>query len=132
MESYNEPQMTQTSSYEFSSTEERLIGDLAGNMKFVSYFLIIISFFQIFAGILRIAFIEGISIIITGIINLIIGFWTSQAASSFRLVAKTKGHDIGNLMNALKQLKKLYALQYWLLIIALVIFAIFALIALFT
>lgn len=40
MESYNnEPQISQAASYEFNTTEEKLIGDLAGKMKFVSYFL---------------------------------------------------------------------------------------------
>ena len=133
MESYNnEPQMTQTTSYEFSSTEERLIEDLAKKMKFVSYFLIAIGVLQLFSGVLRITIVEGISIIINGIINLAIGLFTYQAATSFALVAKTRGHDIQNLMDGLKQLKKLYGLQYWLLIVAIVIFVIFAMITLFT
>lgn len=132
-ESYNnDPRGIQTPNYEFSSTEERLIGDLAGKMKFVSYFFIAIGILQIFAGLLRITVLEGISTIINGIIYLFIGWWTYRSGASFGLVAKTRGHDIENLMNALKQLKNLYALVYWLLIIAVVIFAIFAIISLFT
>ncbi|WP_013323712.1 hypothetical protein [Gloeothece verrucosa] len=135
MESYNnEPQISQAASYEFNTTEEKLIGDLAGKMKFVSYFFMAVGVVQAFAGILHLtsATLDPPSIIISGLINLAIGIWTYKAASSFSLVAKTRGHDLENLMDALKQLKKLYSLQYWLLIVALVIFGLFALINLFS
>ncbi|ACK73183.1 hypothetical protein PCC7424_4826 [Gloeothece citriformis PCC 7424] len=136
MESYNNaplnnPPIGEPPNYEFSSTQERLIGDLAGKMKFVSYFFIAVGIIQIIAGFLQITYVEGISSIINGIIYLFIGWWTYRSGSSFGSVAKTRGHDIENLMDALKQLKNLYTLLFWLLIIALVIFAIFAIVSLF-
>jgi uncharacterized membrane protein len=61
-----------------------------------------------------------IDAIISGIIILLIGFWTYTAASSFNRIVKTQGNDIENLMNALKELRKLYTLQFWLFIIVLI------------
>jgi hypothetical protein len=62
----------------------------------------------------------GISNIITGVVQIIIGVWTNKAASSFKLIVNTQGNDIENLMGALGELRKLYTLQYWLLILSLI------------
>ena len=62
----------------------------------------------------------GIVYIIAIVPQLLIGIWTTNAGSSFRQIVDTKGHDIPYLINALISLRKLYTLQYWLLIIALV------------
>jgi hypothetical protein len=53
---------------------------------------------------------------------LFIGIWSFQAAKSFRQIVDTKGNDMMHLMNALESLRKLYNLQFWLLIAGLVIF----------
>jgi hypothetical protein len=74
---------------------------------------------------------SGIGDIITGVVLTIIGIWTKKAASSFQLIVNTQGNDIENLMGALGELRKLYTLQYWLLIVALIFTAIALVIALF-
>jgi len=125
-----EPQPVTASSYEFTTTQERLIADLAGKMRFVSYFLIVVGVLQIILGLSRLVIAEGFGLVISGVVQLLIGMWTNRAASSFLQVAQTRGNDIDNLMEALKQLRRLYSLQYWLLIVALVIFAIVAAIGL--
>lgn len=89
-------------------------------MRFVSYFLIGLGVLLIVSGILSLRA-GGLNSIIQGIIQLIIGIWTAKAASSFQLIVKTQGSDIENLMNALGELRKLYTLQYWVLIIALIL-----------
>ena len=113
--------------YEFNNTQERLIKELAQKMRFVSFFLIAIGVLLIISGLIAIAQ-RGLSDLIYGIVQLLIGIWTNTAASSFAKIAATRGNDIENLMNALGELRKLYALQYWLFIVAL-IFVVIGLIA---
>ena len=112
--------------YEFNQSHNHLIKDLAQKMRFVSYFLIALGVLLIIGGIVSVR--SGlISGIINGVLQILIGFWTTKAASSFNLIADTQGNDIENLMIALEQLRKLYTLQYWLILIAL-IFIVIALI----
>ena len=106
--------------YEFNQSQNELILDLSNKMRFVSYFLIAGGVLAIIIGFL------GLSpdVIIQAVVDILIGLWTLKAASSFKLIVDTQGNDIVNLMGALGELRKLYRLQYWLLIIALVFLAI--------
>ena len=89
-------------------------------MRFVGYILIVLGVLAIVAAIVNFR-LGGFATIIQGIIQLILGIWTAKAATSFQLIVKTQGNDIENLMTALNELKKLYALQYWIFIIAIVL-----------
>lgn len=109
----------ESQSYEFTSTQDRLISELAKKMRFVSYVLIVIGALLIIGGLVNINQ-GGFGSVIYGIVQLLVGVWTNKAASSFRKIADTQGNDIGNLMDALAELRKLYTLQYWLFILALV------------
>ncbi|PSO95446.1 MAG: hypothetical protein BRC53_10710 [Cyanobacteria bacterium SW_6_48_11] len=123
----------QSGSYEFNSTQEKLVQALANKMRFVSFFLIAIGILRFITGIVTL--IRGaplINAIISGIIILLIGFWTYTAASSFNRIVKTQGNDIENLMNALKELRKLYTLQFWLFIIVLIAIIIAIIASIFT
>ncbi|PSO54232.1 MAG: hypothetical protein BRC40_06060 [Cyanobacteria bacterium QH_8_48_120] len=128
----------QSGSYEFNSTQEKLVQALANKMRFVSFFLIAIGILRFIIGI--VALIRGAPLIdtiisgaiISGIIILLIGFWTYTAASSFNRIVKTQGNDIENLMNALKELRKLYTLQFWLFIIVLIAIIIAIIASIFT
>jgi hypothetical protein len=53
----------------------------------------------------------------------IIGIWTKRAAVSFQRVVTTEGSDVTNLMAALGELKKLYTLQYWLILLVIALIA---------
>ena len=106
--------------YEFNNTQNQLIRQLAQKMRFVGYILLTLGVLVIVAGIVNFR-LGGFATIIQGIIQLIIGLWTAKAATSFQLIVKTQGNDIENLMTALGELRKLYALQYWIFIIALVL-----------
>jgi hypothetical protein len=105
--------------YEFSSSQNELITQLAEKMRFVAYFTIGLGVLIALGGLFTVLR-GGISNIITGVVQIIIGVWTNKAASSFKLIANTQGNDIENLMGALGELRKLYTLQYWLLIITLI------------
>jgi hypothetical protein len=100
--------------YEFKEDENRIIGQLASKMNFVGLFL--------FAnGILTVAIgvhpLFHVGPIITGALMCVVGLWTQRASSSFRNVVDTEGHDISHLMKALDDLRKLYSLQFWLVIL---------------
>lgn len=129
-----------SSGYEFSSSQNELIGDLAKKMNFVGILLIAVGIVGIITGIINIftalAAAEKTGIVLSnliqGIFSLLIGTWTRNAAKAFKQIVKTVGTDIENLMIALGELRKLYTLQYWLVIIALVFFVlilVFAIIA---
>jgi hypothetical protein len=105
--------------YEFSSSQNELITQLAEKMRFVAYFTIGLGVLVAIAGLFTLLR-GGISNIITGVVQIIIGVWTNKAASSFKLIVNTQGNDIENLMGALGELRKLYTLQYWLLILSLI------------
>jgi hypothetical protein len=112
--------------YEFSSSQNELIKQLADKMRFVGYFLMGAGVLAAISGLF--AFRNGgVGSIISGVVQVIIGVWTSKAASAFKLIVETQGNDIENLMGALGELRKLYALQYWALIIA-IVFAVVGLI----
>jgi hypothetical protein len=103
--------------YEFKASENRIIGQLAWKMNFVGLFLLA-------NGLLIIAI--GIGVfhagpIISGTLTCVVGLWTQRASVSFRSVVDTEGHDISHLMKALDDLRKLYSLQFWLVILGLVL-----------
>ncbi|MGD1701754.1 hypothetical protein [Dapis sp. BLCC M229] len=102
--------------YEFDGSQNELILDLSNKMRFVSYFLIAGGILAVIIGLLGL----NPGVIIQAVVDILIGVWTLKAASSFKLIVDTEGNDIVNLMGALGELRKLYRLQYWLLIIALV------------
>jgi len=106
--------------YEFDQSQNELILDLSNKMRFVSYFLILVGVLAGITGLLGL----NPGTIIQAVVQILIGVWTLKASSSFKLIVDTEGNDIVNLMGALGELRKLYRLQYWLLIIALVFMAI--------
>jgi hypothetical protein len=116
--------------YEFSSSQNGLIKDLAGKMRFVSFFLIGLGMLASIDGVAALTR-EGFGNIVLGVSQIIIGFWTQKAAFSFQRIVDTEGNDIENLMGALGELRKLYNLQYWLYIIALIFVAIALVVGIF-
>jgi hypothetical protein len=123
--------------YEFTNSQNELIGDLAKKMNFVGILMIASGVISVLAGIVTLftALSQGgfdFSSIINGVFLVLIGWWTRNAAQAFGRVVSTTGMDVENIMGALGELRKLYTLQYWLIIIVLIFLAItllFALIA---
>ncbi|MGK7921007.1 MAG: hypothetical protein AB4080_13465 [Trichodesmium sp.] len=113
--------------YEFDQSQNELILDLSNKMRFVCYFLIAGGVLSVVIGLLSLS--SNASAVIQGVVQILIGVWTLKASSSFKLIVDTEGNDIVNLMGALGELRKLYRLQYWLLIISLVFIAIALVIA---
>lgn len=119
--------------YEFNSRENELIRGLASKMNFVAILMIAGGILGILAGVIILVgrvsnSTQGpsldLSSLVQGIFLLVTGIWTRTAAIAFKQVVQTTGRDIENLMAALKELRKLYTLQYWLAIVLLVLLAI--------
>jgi hypothetical protein len=104
--------------YEFKPNENKIIGQLASKMHFVGLFLLAVGLLIIAIGV---AVVFHAGPIITGALACVVGLWTQRASASFKSVVQTEGKDISHLMDALDDLRKLYSLQYWLLILGLVL-----------
>lgn len=122
--------------YEFSEAENQTITTLANRMKWVGFFLLVIGGGM---GLVSIVILvksalesslelSALIFLLFALIFLLVGIWTSSAAKSFALIAATSGSDVGNLMDALTSLLKLYYLQFWLIIDSLIVAAIVSLI----
>lgn len=109
--------------YEFDAAQEVVVGELAGAMRFVGTASIVLAVIMWIIGIatMFMANPAGLAQIIQGVILVFVGAWTRTGAKWFQLVVDTKGNDIGNLMNALGELRRLYNLQKWMMILALVL-----------
>ncbi len=117
--------------YEFNESENSVFAEVATRMKAVGFFIVFFGFLNIiFCAFVLVQSKDfrlgapGIGGISQGLFFLLIGIWTRDAGSSFRQIVDSQGNDIRNLMDAMGSLKKLYTLQFWLLVIALVLVAI--------
>ncbi|MEK7669964.1 MAG: hypothetical protein AAB330_01860 [Bacteroidota bacterium] len=108
----------QASGFEFSDVQNDVISRLSSRMKFVGIFYIVVGA-MMGLGTVAMLFIMPPVAVIYGLATaaeILIGLWTNNAASSFRMITSTQGNDVGYLMNAIESLRKLYNLQFWLLI----------------
>lgn len=108
--------------YEFTPEQNEVIAGLASNMKVVGIVSVIAGILLVVAGFVLLA--RGdFSAIFQGILALVFGWFTLQAAAAFRQIVNSQGDDIRHLMTALGVLRSLYLLQVILLCIALGILA---------
>lgn len=110
--------------YEFTEIQNGIIGDLAKKMRFVAVMGMVVGLILGGGGISSFVFGRGgggpaIANVIMGASSFFVGAWTRSAASAFENIVKTQGHDIGNLMAALGELRRVYAFQRVLLIVVL-------------
>ena len=113
-------EQTQTLTYEFTPAQNDTIRVLASRMKFVGIINIIVGVVYLFVGfgslmVKPLLFIVYVPFVFFFVI---VGIWSVNAAASFRSIVYTKGQDIPYLMTALDALRKLYNLQFWLMIVA--------------
>lgn len=69
---------------------------------------------------------SAVAFALAGLLLLMVGIWTRQAATGFADIVLTKGHDISRLIDALGALHQKYTLIYSVLLVA----AIFSLLSL--
>lgn len=65
--------------------------------------------------------VSAIAFSVAGLLFLLVGLWTRQAAGGFAGIVRTKGKDISRLMDALGALHRKYAMIYYILLIAAII-----------
>ena len=92
--------------YEFNEQQNQVFQTLASSMKFVGIALIILGPLTML-NVLN----DDYSSVISGVINMIIGFLTLGASKPVQQIVDTEGNDIDHLMNAATELGKLYGLQ---------------------
>ncbi len=66
-------------------------------------------------GLLSPAAIAAIAYAVSGLLVLLVGVWTQQAAAGFAGIVRSQGHDISSLMAALSAMHKKYHLMYTIL-----------------
>ena len=110
-----------SSRYEFSYSENSIIGNLGTKMSFVGLFMLGIGLF--FSSVI-IRWVQShhleVALLFLTLLFIVVGIWTHRAGREFRIVAGTHGKDISHLMGALENLLKLYTLLYLLFFIGLV------------
>ena len=114
--------------YEFDTAEEKLIRDLARKMRWVAYFLIIVCLMLMLIGLGCFVVIlpaggfstqgPGAILFIVGAVYLVIAFLTYEAGVFFQKIVDSEGEDIPHLMAALGNLRNLYRISFWGLLVA--------------
>ena len=111
-------QVSKPTGYEFTALQNSTIQLLGERMKFIGLLNLL------FAGLVGLG---GIFILFQSLPQALVaflevaffgfmGFWTYQGAASFIKIVQTRGSDISHLMNALEDLRKIYNLQFWLMV----------------
>jgi hypothetical protein len=118
--------------FEFTAAQNETIQVLSHRMRWVGSFQIISGIGVIVAGIVAFARgYEGYALLLTGILLLVIGFYTISASKSFSDIVQTVGADITHLMEAVRTLRSLYNIQFWLVIAYSIIISLLILAAIF-
>jgi hypothetical protein len=110
------PGASEPDAYEFSADQSVLISRLSSRMRFVGLFTLGVGVMAVIAGVFR----REMGVLFSGALYAVIGVWTERAGISFRSIATTQGSDIRHLMHALRDLKRLYTVQFWICFAALV------------
>lgn len=108
------------SEYEFTESQNETLRVLANRMRWVGWFLTVLGVFVgigLLAGAAQ-STSELLTYIGSAVIYFLIGIWTVRAAGSFTQIVLTEGSDITRLMDGLGELRKLYTLQFWLIVTA--------------
>jgi hypothetical protein len=108
--------------YEFSYSENLIIGNLGSKMSVVGLFMLGIGLFFFASVIIRWVQFHHLEVhlLFLTLLFIVSGIWTHRAGRAFGSVARTHGKDVSHLMGALENLLKLYTLLYLLFFIALV------------
>jgi hypothetical protein len=110
--------------YEFTTEQEKLIGDLGRSMRVVGLVVLAYSLTGIILMVVAAWRAKILAIDLNPILGLFVGAWALSAGRSFLDIATTQGQDIRHLMTALGKLRSLFRLIAILMVIALVLAAV--------
>lgn len=109
--------------YEFTAEQNHSITKLYHHMQTLGYLLIslgaVLVILVIIWHVQKPVLVKLIIGIVVGAISIILGFFTVNAGSYFKLVVKTEGSDISNMMNALKHLNSYFNIELMIIIMGL-------------
>lgn len=114
--------------YEFTLEQNATIASLSRYMRLAGIVLLLFGLLQVAAGFLTTR--NGFSLFVQGSVSLLLGALVLSIASRFRRIVDSRGRDIGHLMDALAQLRLMYAIQVWIVAIGIALIAIVLAIAL--
>jgi hypothetical protein len=114
--------------YEFDDTQNNTFRSLASMLRFVGITMFLPGVILILPALGLGFYVLGrhmterdtaylIVLGVPGALMVTMGFHMYRAASHFRNIATTTGHDIANLMTAIKELIGVYEIQRWLWIV---------------
>lgn len=110
-----------TPTWEFTPQQNFLMARLAQRMRVVGIALMVLAALLGLRAALGGDAI-GLLSVQAGIVLGFTGFWSVRAAAELSRVVTTTGADIGHLMGALAEIRKLYELQFWIfMVVALVL-----------
>ena len=107
--------------YEFSSMQNSTIQTLADRMKAIGILFLVFAGFAAIGGffVLFKSIPSAVSAFLEVALFGFVGLWTYRGAAAFHLIVQTRGSDISHLMDALEDLRKIYNLQFWLMVVIL-------------
>ena len=112
--------------FEFDEAQNGVFADLARNMSFVGMIYLVLGGIVALAALVTLMagdVAKGVGPLLQAAFFIPIGLWTRRAAQATSAVATTRGNDIGHLMAAMEELKRVYGLQRGLLLVLLGLFA---------
>ncbi|MFO0658850.1 MAG: hypothetical protein U0165_03305 [Polyangiaceae bacterium] len=109
--------------YEFSESQNKQLTQLAGSMRFVGIASSLLGGAALVMGAITIVMgkLSGGAEMVNGAFYLTTGLLTLSAATAFRKIVDTQGHDISLLMDAILSLKKIYEIQRIVIFVVLVL-----------
>ncbi len=114
--------MDEHAEYEFTESQNQIISQLASKMGWVAMFGLVVGVMIAVLGMFSLGSDgQGLVFLVQSLFVIMIALWTRRAALGFRQVVETTGSDITNVMKALGELKKLYTLHYWLIIVGILV-----------
>lgn len=108
--------------YEFDTSENLIIRRLSLAMRCLSVVLVGLGLVIVVSGTIAAWNYRATTTFLLSSLQaavlILFGTWTGGASKSFKLIVETEGEDIANLMAALKELSKLFFLQFGLVLAA--------------
>lgn len=115
-----------TTQHEFSADDNATFDRLVLRMRGVGFWLELYGFLLIGWFVFRVIPRNGVMTIepfnlVTGLVFLFLGHWTRRGGRAFKTITQTQGNDLTHLMNAIRELSKLYGLIDRLILLGVVL-----------
>jgi hypothetical protein len=112
--------------YEFTEEQNLSLKKLTSQMNFVGVFTLVLGVFLVALGIYYTmatskTIILAIFVFVMALVIIVMGVYTMGSAKSFKLVIKTEGDDINNLMRALDKMTTWFGIVSLMIVVTIAI-----------